>query len=123
MERFIFQIISVMKQKISNYRTKNASDEVCNPVVNATGTAWNQIFLHEFGKQPIGYTDTQGNPQGFSAVNTSVFLEGLAVTPQAGEDEPCIHQQMHHLVKPEDGFDMGQNRTRQSCQHQNDQCA
>ena len=123
MQRFIFQIISVTKQKISNYRTKNASDEVCNPVVDASGTAWNQIFLHEFGKQSVGCTDTQGNPQGFLAIGVPVFLERFAISPQASEDEPSIHQQMHHLVKPEDGFDMGQNRTRQSCQHQNDQCA
>ena len=121
MQRFIFQIISVTKQKISNNRTKNTSDDVGDPVVYAPGTAWDEGFLHDFGERPIKNAYGQCDPQGLSTVGLSVFLKRFAVAPQDGEGESCIHQHMHHLVESNDGLDMGKTRTRQPSQ-QKDHC-
>lgn len=123
MQRFILQIISVTKQKISNYRTEKASDDVGQPVVDTSGTAWDNGFLHDFSEQPVGNADGQCNPEDLSAVFFSVFLERLAIAPRDGEDKSCIHQQMHQLVNPKDRLDMWKTRTRQPCQHQNHQRA
>ena len=123
MQRFIFQIISVTKQKISNYRTKNASDDVGNPVVDTASAPRDEELLHDFCEYSVDDADEQRHPQGFSPIGGPIFLERLAVTPKAGKDESRVHQDMHHLVEPDNGLDTWKTRTRQSCQHQNYQCA
>ena len=116
------QIISASVEKIINCHAQEASDDIGDPVKNATGTARDQGFLDDLGERSEGNADGQNGPKCLLSVIVAVLFVRLALTPKGDEGEAEIHEKVDHLVQSEDGLHLGENRTRKSRQQQNHRC-
>ena len=117
------QIISASVEKIVNCHAKDASDGIGDPVVNAAGTCRDQGFLHDFGDRSEYDADAENQPNGLFAVGLTIVVVGFAVAPKRDKGEAEVHKQVDEFVQPEDRLHLGQIRTRQPSQQQDDRCA
>ena len=117
------QIISASVEKIIDCHAQKASNGVGDPVVNAAGAQGDEGFLHDFGDRTEHDADGENQPYSLFAVGLTVVVVRFAVAPKRDEGEAEVHEQVDEFVQPEDGLHLGQIRTRQPSQQQDDRCA
>ena len=112
-----------MVKKIKNGDAEEGADAVGKEIEPVARAARNKVFLQHFGQATIEDADDDGQQQSVLLIGFSIGNELFAITPEAEEGESGIHEKMHHLVKADNGLDMGQTRTRNSCQNHDDDSA
>ncbi len=80
-------------------------------------------FLHDFCQSAVCDADDDGKDVGFSPIVLPIGNVLFAIAPEAGKGETCIHQDMSHLVETNCRLDVGEKRTRESGQNQDDDSA
>ena len=91
MKRSISQIISVLMEKIKNSHSNDTAYDIGNPVINATYSLWDEVFLHDLSKRSENDTDGKGDPQRLPAIGFPVLSVGFAVTPKRNIGKAKVH--------------------------------
>ena len=112
-----------MVKKIKNGDAEEGADAVGEEIEPVARAARYEIFLQHFGQATVEDADDDGQQQSSFLIGFSIGNELFAIAPEAEEGEGGIHKEMHHLVEADDGLDMGQTRTRNSCQNHDDDSA
>ena len=112
----------VFEKKIKNKSSQKGSDGISQEVEPvARAVEHRDGFLHDFGQAAESDADDDCEKQcpfPIAVLSRNVLFP---IAPYAKEGEGGIHEGMHHLVESYYGrLDMGENRTRKSCQNQDD---
>ena len=108
---------------MKNAYAEAGSEGIGEEIVPVAGAAWHDGFLHDFGEAAVCDADDDGQPKCSFPVGFSVGDELSPVAPKAEEGESGIHEDMHHLVKSDNGLGVWKHRTRDSGQNQDDDSA
>ena len=92
-----------MKQEGS----KACSDDVGKKINHIASSAGNEVLLKDFGESTKSDTDENSEQNGSFPESGVAVNELFAIAPKAHESEGSIHDNVCHLVEPDDGLDSG----------------